>query len=47
MAILTIKIDGKTYNKDEFLQSIGIGALRIKDKDALNNIEIVIGMIKN
>lgn len=51
---LAIEIDGKIHDsrqeydkyRDEFLQSIGIYTLRIKDEDVLNNMEIVIEMIK-
>ena len=51
---LAIEIDGKIHDsqkeydryRDEFLMSIGIHTLRIKDEDVLNNIEIVKEMIK-
>jgi very-short-patch-repair endonuclease len=36
-------LNGRYWN--EFLQSIGIQTLRIKDEKVLNNIEIVIEMI--
>jgi very-short-patch-repair endonuclease len=51
---LAIEIDGKIHNsqqeydryRDEFLKSIGIKTLRIKDEDIFNNVEIVREMIK-
>jgi len=41
-------VSQKEYDRyrDEFLMSIGIHTLRIKDEDVLNNIEIVKEMIK-
>jgi very-short-patch-repair endonuclease len=52
---LAIEIDGNIHDsqqehdryRDEFLHSIGIRTLRIKNEDVLNNIEKVIEMIKN
>lgn len=51
---LAIEIDGKIHNsqkeydryRDEYLKSIEIRTLRIKDEDVLNNIEIVKENIK-
>jgi len=51
---LAIEVDGKVHDsqqeydryRDEFLQSIGIYTLRIKNEDVLNNIEFVKEMIK-
>ncbi len=52
--LLAIEIDRKTHDSqkeydrywDEFLISIGIDTLRIKDEDVLNNIGIVKEMIR-
>ncbi len=51
---LAIEIDGKIHDsqkeydryRDEFMMSIGINTLRIKDEDVLNNVEIVKEMIR-
>lgn len=51
---LAIEIDGKIHNsqkeydryRDEFLKSLEIETLRIKDVDVLNNIDAVIETIK-
>jgi very-short-patch-repair endonuclease len=49
-----IEVDGKIHNsqkeydryRDEFLRSLEIETLRIKDEDVLNNIDNVIEIIK-
>jgi very-short-patch-repair endonuclease len=51
---LAIEIDGEIHSsrqgydkyRDEFLQSLGIKTVRVKNEDVLNNIETVIEMIK-
>lgn len=51
---LAIEIDGKIHNsqkeydryRDEFLESIGIQTLRIKNEDVINNMEFVVEIIK-
>jgi very-short-patch-repair endonuclease len=51
---LAIEIDGNIHNsqqeydkyRDEFLNSIGIRTLRLRNEDVLNNIEKVIEIIK-
>jgi len=51
---LAIEIDGQVHNsqkeydtyRDEFLKSLGIRTLRIKNEDVLNNMEIVKEVIR-